>query len=216
MTGRRISIRPVILRPRRRLLVTPGCLAVLAAACLVTPREVFFSVLLAAALHEGGHLLAMRCFRVPVESVTLGAFGAQINARGLLRLPYGQELVVTLAGPMVNLLLAPLIAALSRELGWQEGWIFAGAHAILGGFNLLPILPLDGGQALYLLAAWRFDPLFASTVTAVVGAACALTLLALSLVLMVRGGGAFFLFAALGLAHGALGQLALAKNAVRV
>lgn len=216
MTGRRISIRRNILCLRPRLRVTPGCLAVLAVACLVTPRAVFASVLLAAALHECGHLLALRCFRVPVERVTLKAFGAQIDARGLLRLPYGRELTVTLAGPLVNLLLAPLTAALSEALGWQEGWILAGAHAILGAFNLLPILPLDGGQALYLLAAWRFDPQFAGTVTAAVGTVCALLLLALSLVLMAQGGGVFLFLAALGLTRGALGQLALAKNAVRV
>ena len=72
-------------------------------AAVVSPLSVALSVLLAAALHECGHLLALRAFHVPVEGLHLSAFGAVIHARGARRLSYGRELIVTLAGCGMNL-----------------------------------------------------------------------------------------------------------------
>ncbi|MEI3361131.1 MAG: hypothetical protein V8R75_00350 [Oscillospiraceae bacterium] len=48
---------------------------------------------------------------------------------------------------MANLLSAVVLTALGLEMA-------AGAHLVLGAFNLLPVRPLDGGRALYLAAAF--------------------------------------------------------------
>lgn len=72
-------------------------------AAVVSPLSVALSVFFAAALHECGHLLALRAFHVPVEGLHLSAFGAVIHARGARRLSYGRELIVTLAGCGMNL-----------------------------------------------------------------------------------------------------------------
>ena len=159
-------------------------------------------MLLAAAAHELGHLALLRAFRVPVEGLRLGAFGAVIFARGARRLSYGRELAVTLAGPAVNLVCAPLLSRLATRVGWEWGVLFAGAHLLLGAFNLLPVPPLDGHRALYLLIAWRWGPYAGDAVCAVAGTALSLALCALGAYLTLRHGGALFLLAALGLAMG--------------
>ena len=162
-------------------------------------------MLFAAALHEGGHLLALRLFRVPVEGLRLSAFGAALYAPGVARLSYGRELVAVLAGPAVNLACAPLTAALAARLGWETGYLLAGAHALLGFFNLLPIPPLDGGRALSLAAAYCFGPAAGDAAAALSGLACALAAASLGAYLtLFRGRGALFLLAALGLLAGAL------------
>ena len=173
-------------------------------ALLLSPIEATAAVLLAAAMHEGGHLAALAAFRVPVEGVRLGAMGAVIHAPGANRLSYGRELLVTLAGPMVNLISAPLLAALSARLGWEWGYLFAGAHMVLGVYNLLPIPPLDGGRALYLLLAWRWGPDAGERVATLAGASAAATLTVLGAYLTLTFGGALFLLAALGLLGGVL------------
>ena len=145
-TGRTVSIRRRIFE--RGISVGGGFWLLLSAALLISPAPVTLAVLLAAALHEGGHLAALAAFGVPVEGVRLGAMGAVIHARGAARLSYGRELCVTLAGPAVNLVCAPLLAALSVRLGWDWGLLFAGAHAVLGAYNLLPVAPLDGARSL--------------------------------------------------------------------
>ena len=187
------------------------------AAAIISPAQVVMSVLLAAMLHECGHFAMLRLFHVPVEGLRLTALGAVLYAKGARRLSYGRELLVTLAGPAANLLCALLAALLARNTQQGLFYVFAGANVILCAYNLLPIQPLDGGRALYLAAAFFFGPMVGDAVAAVIGTACALSLLVLGIYLsVVSGGGMFFLLAAFSLLWGALPQLALAKNAVKV
>ena len=182
----------------------PGFFLLLLASLALGPWTLTAAVLLAAAMHEGGHLAALALYHVPVEGLRLGAMGAAIYAPGAARLSYGRELLVTLAGPMVNLLSAPLLAALSARLGWEWGYLFAGAHTVLGVYNLLPIPPLDGGRALYLLLAWRWGPDAGERVATLAGVSAAATLTVLGAYLTLTFGGALFLLAALGLLVGVL------------
>ena len=180
------------------------------AAAIVSPVQVVVSVLLAAALHECGHLAMLRLFHVPVEGLRLTALGAELYAKGARRLSYARELLVTLAGPAANLLCALFAGAFAKN--WTVLYVFAGANVILCVYNLLPIQPLDGGRALYLAAAFFFGPMVGDAVAAVVGTACALSVLVLGIYLsVVSGSGMFFLLAAFSLLWSALPQLALAK-----
>lgn len=203
--------------PERGVRVSVSFWLILAVAALISPLQVVVSVLLAAVLHEGGHLLLLWLLRVPVEGLRLSALGAELFARGAQRLSYGRELLVTLAGPAANLFAAVIVAALSLHTQWEGGYLFAGANIILGAYNLLPILPLDGGRILYLVTAFFFGPMVGDAVTAVAGTVCALSVLVLGIYLsVVSGSGMFFLLAACSLLCGALPQLRLAKNAVKV
>ena len=127
-------------------------------------------VLLAALCHELGHLGALTLAGVRAERLRLTAFGAELRA-DTRYLPYGVEILCTLAGPTVNLALAPLLARLCGD------YLLAGANLLLGAFNLLPLANLDGGRALYLLTCWLTDPPFADRLCRYVSLACGLVLL---------------------------------------
>ena len=127
-------------------------------AAIVSPLTIMLSILLAAALHECGHLLALRAFHVPIEGLRLSAFGAVLHARGAQRLSYGRELVVTLAGCGMNLVCGVLTAWFSLHYVWVEGFVFAGAHILLCAFNLLPIPPLDGSSIFAILLPPKYLP----------------------------------------------------------
>lgn len=186
-------------------------------AAVISPVEIIVSVLLAAALHECGHLLALRAFRVPVEGLKLSALGAVLYARGARRLSYGRELIVTLAGCGMNLLCGLVTAACALRASWVEGFVLAGAHILLAAFNLLPIPPLDGSRALYLVAALLLGPAVGDAAAAVTGLACALALVGAGIYIAAEtGGGALFLLAALALLSGTLPQLRLAKRMRKV
>lgn len=207
MTGRTISIRSTIF-PDRGLHISWSFWLLLAAALLAAPPSVTAAVLLAAVMHEGGHLALLAAFRVPVDGLRLGGMGAVIYAPGAARLSYGRELAVTLAGPVVNLLSAPLIAALSSRLAWEWGYLLAGAHMLLGVYNLLPIPPLDGGRALWLLVAWRFGPDAADRAGGAAALTAALALALGGVWMTFAHGGALFLLASFGLLAGVLRQRA--------
>lgn len=79
-----------------------------------------------------------------VRAVRISALGAEMQVAG--RMSYGGELLAAAAGPAVNLLLAAALGLPGRW--WEPLYLLAGAQAVLGCFNLLPILPLDGGRML--------------------------------------------------------------------
>ena len=142
--------------PERGLHVSWSFWLLILLAAIVSPLTIVLSILLAAALHECGHLLALRAFHVPIEGLRLSAFGAVLHARGAQRLSYGRELAVTLAGCGMNLVCGVLTAWFSLHYVWVEGFVFAGAHILLCAFNLLPIPPWDGSRILWAVLPPRY------------------------------------------------------------
>jgi Zn-dependent protease len=113
-------------------------------------------------LHELGHSLAAMGYGIPVKDITLLPIGGVARLERMPDKPV-QELVVALAGPAVNVVLAglllPLVVALtamqpnpfSLRLLTEPGlpglltFLF-GANVMLALFNMLPAFPLDGGR----------------------------------------------------------------------
>lgn len=96
-------------------------------------REVGFFVI-AAGLHECGHLLALSVCGCRSWRLSLGIGGAVIETGTL---PYAQEFICAAAGPMVNLLLMLV-----------PNRLFFIINLLLLSYNLLPIAPLDGWRML--------------------------------------------------------------------
>lgn len=107
--------------------------------------------LAACVLHELGHIAAAAVFGGRVEHLSLTVVGAELRIDYRVPLTYVQDSLVALAGPGANLLAGGLFLALNWELA-------AALTLAVGVFNLLPILPLDGGRVVYGLIADRLDP----------------------------------------------------------
>ena len=120
----------------------------LAAACALTGQDVC-GLLLAAAIHETGHLAAMACCGGRVERFELGAFGAKILPRYPKVPSAARELAVLSAGPAAGI----AAGAAAALLGF---WRFAEINWFLSGFNLLPLPGLDGGSILSLVLCALF------------------------------------------------------------
>ncbi len=114
--------------------------ALITTLLLWQPDGLAVSCLVASAIHEGGHLLAMLMLGYPPRDCTLGAFGIRIRLGD--RLPgYAHNLVISIAGPAANLVSACVLFLLNCPGA-------AGVHLVLAGFNLLPASALDGGELL--------------------------------------------------------------------
>lgn len=101
------------------------------------------ATLWACLLHEGGHLAAAALLGIPVQGLRLTGMGARMTL--VRRCPLWQELILLLSGPVANLTAGLLLCRC-------QGLYTAGAvQVLLGCFNLLPVPPLDGGQAAQLL-----------------------------------------------------------------
>lgn len=101
----------------------------------------------ASAMHETGHFMALLTLSSRPACVTVGIFGIRVEQNAHTPLSYKKNILVSLAGPMVNCVTCILLCAFG---GLSEAaWV----HGVLGIFNLLPIEPLDGGQALFCFLA---------------------------------------------------------------
>ena len=123
----------------------PMVVALLVAMALFDRSGIVAATLLAAALHECGHLLAARLLHVMVAGLHLGLIGAQIEIRGRM-LTYGEEWLICASGPLASLLFAALGAVFWNMGAWAR--YFSCASLVLGILNLLPIQTFDGGRML--------------------------------------------------------------------
>lgn len=114
----------------------------------------FVSVL----LHELGHSLVARSQGINVNSITLFLFGGIASIDRESKTP-GQAFQVAIAGPIVSLILFVLLSLLAYPLPKSSpAEVLVGDLArinfVLALFNLIPGLPLDGGQVLK-AAVWK-------------------------------------------------------------
>lgn len=123
---------------------------------------IIIGILASILLHEVGHMLAARIWKVGTEEIEIGGLGGVARFSTSLPRSVLARSVIYLAGPAANLALWQGFGTLSQQ-SWAIGKpMLAIALASLAGinwwlmiFNLLPAFPLDGGRT---LEAW-LDPI---------------------------------------------------------
>lgn len=193
-------------------------------------------------LHELAHAWAGRAFGWPTGRIVLSLLGGHTHFGDVRTTPLASA-VVSLAGPAVNVALGLAGWALLRtgDPTPTPGWVLldltAWANLIVGVFNLLPGLPLDGGRVVEAVvwaatgrethgtvaAAWVGRVLAAGLVVGVAGTGlwretAAVVLTALVAAFMWQGAGASLRAASVlarvhGLSAGALAEPAVAVPA---
>ncbi len=139
-------------RKRSRFEVTPGFLLLMAALLYLDEGVGLLPwALLASLVHELGHMVAAWLLKGELHRLTLSVVGAELRFSYPQPLSYGGESLVALAGPVANL----VMGAVAYGVG---AYLPAILSFGIGGFNLLPVLPLDGGRVLYGLVAIRLEP----------------------------------------------------------
>jgi Zn-dependent protease len=137
-------------------------------------------IFLCVLLHELGHVFAARRYGVKTRDVTLWPFGGIANMERMPDKP-SEELVVALAGPAVNVVIAAvLLLWLGPQLDADNltriedpavslAAKVAGANIILVLFNMIPAFPMDGGRVLRALLAMRMGNARATELAATIG-----------------------------------------------
>lgn len=167
---------------------------------------VFLTYLLAALIHEIGHLLAAKMLKIKVDEVKLDFSGARICVDERLT-SYRDEFLLSLAGPFANIASIFLILTTYKIIGIQPMVLFDCADIfmmtgdpeiqgmcgffILSSFiqafiNLLPVKTFDGGRILYCALAGLFSEKVADRVLSSASLLSAFLLWTIALYLMLR------------------------------
>lgn len=135
--------------------------------------------------HEYGHVLMARRFGIGTRDITLLPIGGVASIERMPEKP-GQELLIALAGPAVNVVIALVLftifgarldaekmAAAVEDQRIDLVTRLALVNVMLVVFNMIPAFPMDGGRVLRALLSYKLDRTRATRIAASIGQAVA-------------------------------------------
>lgn len=118
--------------------------------------EIYALIMCFAIIHELGHLLIGLVLGFKPNKIEINPFGLSINFKFNLKdynrkikkanLVEEKKIFIAMAGPIVNLLIIFIINVLNINIYEKNMIIYS--NLLLFLFNILPIIPLDGGRIL--------------------------------------------------------------------
>lgn len=153
-----------------------------------------FTLFLCVIFHEFGHALVAKKFGIQTKDIILSPIGGIARLERIPEKPK-DEVIIALAGPLMNLLIACLILIVLllishpisipsdsypqniREFLRVAFWL----NIILFVFNLIPAFPMDGGRILRALLRTKMDIMQATKIASRIGTGIAIVLMTIVL-----------------------------------
>ncbi|WP_448518791.1 site-2 protease family protein [Rhodoflexus sp.] len=170
-------------------------------------------------LHEFGHALAARRYGIATQDITLLPIGGLARLVSMPEKP-SEELVVALAGPAVNIVIAILlypflhitestVATMSLRAVDSDSFLVSlmAVNLWLAVFNMIPAFPMDGGRVLRAVLSYRMERAVATRIAAGIG-----QFLAIGFVIMGFFGNPFLIFIGFFIFLGAQGEAELVQT----
>lgn len=119
--------------------------------------EIYAWVMLFAFIHELGHMTSGILLKLKPKSLSLMPFGISITFEtyGYKKLIEMKKIILAVAGPLTNFLIAILVAILHIDTNLKQTIIYS--NLLIGFFNMIPLYPLDGGRILKGIIRTKFS-----------------------------------------------------------
>ncbi|AOY76858.1 site-2 protease family protein [Clostridium formicaceticum] len=101
-------------------------------------------------VHELAHALTSIYYGIMVEEIELFPFGGVAKVDNYFEIDPFKEMIIAIVGPTSNFIMLLVALILQSYIALQIDlvYFFIFANLTIGLFNMLPILPLDGGRIL--------------------------------------------------------------------
>ena len=130
-------------------------------------------------LHELGHSLTAKKYNIPTKDITLLPIGGLARFEKLPEEPK-KELIIAIAGPIVNFVIAGLIYIIWDKKSYDPEelqiitadnfiFLFMSVNLFIGLFNLIPAFPMDGGRILRAALSFKMSRVKATNIASVIG-----------------------------------------------
>jgi Zn-dependent protease len=147
----------LLLVPKLKILTTSASMLVsIAAYALIWGWKFAIGFVLLLLVHELGHVIQLRREGIPASAPMFIPFLGAVVAMRELPKDAAAEARVGLAGPVLGSLGALVPLGLYALTGNELFQALAFVGFFLNLFNLLPVLPLDGGRAMAALSPWMW------------------------------------------------------------
>jgi Zn-dependent protease len=147
----------LLLLPKLKILTTSGSMLVsVAAYSLIWGWKFALGFVVLLFVHEMGHVIQLRREGIQASApVFIPFFGAAVWSKSLGDNALA-EARVGLAGPVLGSLGAAACIPIAEATGNDFWYALAFTGFFLNLFNLLPVVPLDGGRAMAAMAPWMW------------------------------------------------------------
>ena len=179
-----------------KILVSPSVILMGSVFLLSGNIEKALIPVLAAVIHEIGHLTFAFLFSIPINRIELNLFGAIIETPPLA-CSYKQEVIFAAAGPLANLISAATVGCTVfyfPSIKNNSTILFIAASLIFACINLLPASSFDGGRILKCILLLKFSPNAAISILEWLSLLCIFILWSISVYFIVRTGSYLSLF----------------------
>lgn len=150
--------------------ISPGLFVMALCFVAMGMAHEFVCSLCAVILHELAHSAVAKRLGFTLNRIKLMPYGASLC--GDLDLPAKSEILIALAGPLLNIILALIFAATwwLAPAAYGYTYAFCACNVYIGVFNLLPVYPLDGGRIVMAVLRDRYGNKKAQTVMRIISA----------------------------------------------
>lgn len=163
----------------------------------IDEKGVALITMISVALHEIGHISALFLLGSRPDEIDFGIFGIRIRQNKYMLSDVGQIMVVAF-GPLVNFVLFAVVLVAYLIFESQILLIISAVNIVVGGFNLMPIFPLDGGRILFVILSLFLRKRTVMIIMRLICIVCIFALIILGVFIVRNTGWNFSLLATVG------------------
>lgn len=170
---------------KTRLKINVSFAAAVTLTLILDESGVSSAALLCCLVHEAGHLICLVAMGERPSLIELSFYGVKLERRGALA-RRGDEALLYACGPAANLVFSAVLLAVGRGGGSMHDCAMISLG--IGAFNLLPCVPMDGGNLLFTLLSGLLEYDRAERISFVVSACVAVPLCCIGAAKLIRDG----------------------------
>ncbi len=143
-------------------------------------------VLFSSLLHEMGHLFTMWILGAAPQKIRV--IPASIQIVNTHRTDYKNDIIIALSGPAFNFLFFFVFYVNFLNFKNDLSFFLSALNLFIGAYNLLPLIGLDGGSALFSFLCYKKDYIFAKNVLKLITIFSSIVILALAIIVNIKSG----------------------------